>query len=249
MNESVVHMNEIAPGIVQITMKDTVYKNTFSAGIISGLINSFNKINQSTDYKVVILTGYDTYFSSGGTKDSLLAIYDGDASFTDSNIYRLALDCPIPVISAVQGHGIGGGFVIAFYSDFVILSRESIYTTNFMRYGFTPGFGSTYILSQKLGHSLAMEMFFSARNYRGEELEKRGIPFPVVSRNEVMPNAIELARQIAEKPRTSLVTLKDHMVGHLRKELPEMIQKELAMHDKTFHQSEIKERIQTLFGN
>jgi polyketide biosynthesis enoyl-CoA hydratase PksI len=57
-----------------------------------------------------------------------------------------------------------------------------------------------------------------------------------------------LARQLSEKPRLSLITLKDHLVANLREELPKVIERELFMHEKTFHQNEVKERIMNLFG-
>jgi 4-carboxy-3-alkylbut-2-enoyl-[acp] decarboxylase len=248
MTQSVVNFHEIQPDIVQITMQDRVYKNTFSDELLQGLIQSFELINTNSNYKVVILTGYDSYFASGGTKEGLLAIYEGKAQFSDVNIYSLALDCKIPVIAAMQGHGIGGGFVMGMFADFVIMGRESIYTTNFMKYGFTPGMGATYILPKKLGICLAEELLINATNYRGAELEKRGISFPVLPRAEVLDYAHQLARQIAEKPRVSLITLKDHLVAPLREQLPKVIEQEIAMHHKTFHQPEVKERIIRLFG-
>ena len=134
------------------------------------------------------------------------------------------------------------------FADFVILGRESVYTTNFMKYGFTPGMGATYIIPKKLGISLAEELLINAANYRGAELEKRGIPFPVLPRSEVLDHSYQLARQIAEKPRISLITLKDHLTAPLRRELPKVIEQEIMMHHKTFHQLEVKERIMTLFG-
>jgi len=248
MAESVVALHEIEAGIVQVTMQDRVNKNTFSNELMVGLIRAFESIKADSRCKVVIITGYDSYFASGGTKEGLLDIYEGKMKFTDANIYSLALECKVPVISAMQGHGIGGGFVMGLFSDFVILSRESVYTTNFMRYGFTPGMGATLILSKKLGFSLAEELLLNAGNYRGAELEKRGVPFPVLPRVEVLNYAVELARQIAEKPRLSLIILKDHLVGPLREKLPEIIKQEVEMHEKTFHQPEVKDRIVALFG-
>jgi polyketide biosynthesis enoyl-CoA hydratase PksI len=248
MTEPVVHLQEIEPAIVQVTMQDRVHKNTFSDELVSGLSQSFQAIQAHSHYKVVILTGYESYFASGGTQEGLLAIYEGRATFTDGNLYSLALDCKLPVIAAMQGHGIGGGFVLGLFADFVILSRESVYTTNFMKYGFTPGMGATYIVPKKLGISLAEELLLTAANYRGAELEKRGVPFPVLPREKVVSYALELARQLAEKPRVSLITLKEHLVAPLRKELPRVIEQELEMHNKTFHQEEVKERIISLFG-
>jgi polyketide biosynthesis enoyl-CoA hydratase PksI len=249
MTLSVITLNEIESGIVVLTMQDRENKNTFSKQLVLDLLHSFEVIKNNLNYKVVILTGYDSYFASGGTKEALLDIHQGKSSFTDANVYSLALDCPLPVIAAMQGHGIGGGFVMGLFADIVILSRKSIYTTNFMKYGFTPGMGATYILPEKLGISLAEELLLSANNYLGEELQQRGIPFSVLPRNEVLPHAIQLARQMAEKPRLSLVTLKEHLVAKLRKQLPEIIKEELIMHEKTFHQPEVKDKIVTLFGN
>lgn len=248
MTEPVIDLREIEPGIVLITMQDKVHKNTFSHDFVVGMVQAFEHIRNNSTYKVAILTGYDTYFASGGTQEGLLAIHDGEAEFSDVNIYSLPLMCSIPVIAAMQGHGIGGGFVLGMFADFVVLSRESVYTTNFMRYGFTPGMGGTCVLPEKLGLALAEEMLLNAGNHRGAELEKRGIPFTVLPRAEVLEHALHLARQLSEKPRLSLITLKDHLVGHLREKLPQVIKKELEMHNKTFHQPEVKERIMRLFG-
>ena len=248
MTSPVLDIQEIAPGIVQLTMQDREHKNTFSDQLIAELIEGFQRIQRNPNYRVAILTGYDTYFCSGGTQEALTILHEGRGKFSDNNLYSLPLECEIPVISAMQGHGIGGGFVFGLFADFVVLSRESVYTTNFMKYGFTPGMGATYVLPEKLGISLAQEMLMSARNFRGEELAKRGVPFPVLPRLEVLPYAQQLAHDIAEKPRTSLVTLKSHLVRTLRQDLPAVIEQEIAMHDLTFHRPEVKERIDKLFG-
>jgi polyketide biosynthesis enoyl-CoA hydratase PksI len=248
MSSEAVELREISPAIALITMQDRTHKNTFSDELVSGLLVAFKRIRASARYRVAILTGYDTYFCSGGTQEGLLMLHDGRGKFTDMNIYSAPLDCEIPVIAAMQGHGIGGGFVFGLFADFVVLSRESVYTANFMKYGFTPGMGATYVLPKKLGPSLAAEMLLSARTYRGGELEARGVPFPVLPRIDVLEYSHQLARDVAEKPRISLVTLKSHLVSETRAQLPIVIEQELAMHEKTFHQLEVKARIQDIFG-
>ena len=248
MADGVVGVREVYPHIVQVTMQDREHKNTFTHELSRELIRAFDMIAVNDSYKVVILTGFDNYFASGGTQEDLLTLQEGKAKFSDNNIYGLALDCRIPVISAMQGHGIGGGFVMGLFADFVILSRESVYTTNFMKYGFTPGMGATMIVPRKLGLVLGEEMLLQARRYRGEELKQRGVPFPVYPRAEVVNQALDIARELAEKPRLSLITLKDHLVRSLREELPGIIEQEVVMHETTFHQQEVKENIKSLFG-
>jgi polyketide biosynthesis enoyl-CoA hydratase PksI len=245
---SVVHRAAIAPSIVQITLEDRQHKNTFSEELCTGLVEAFAAVAADPDCKVVVLTGYDTYFCCGGTQESLLSLSSGQGKFTDLPIYQLPLACELPVVAAMQGHGIGGGFAFGLFADFVVLSRESVYTTNFMKYGFTPGFGSTLVLREKLGLPLAQEMLMTAASYRGVDLAGRGMPFPVLPRAEVLPRAHKLARELAEKPRRALVTLKNHLVADLRRRLPEVTELEVAMHGQTFRHAEVEERIKSLYG-
>jgi len=257
-HDRTVDLREVEDGIVEVVMQDRANKNTFSNALIQGLSEAFDAIRSTGRYKAAILTGYDNYFASGGTQESLLYLSEGKGTFAEIaegnsrngvSLYSLALNCPIPVISAMQGHGVGGGFVMGLFADFVVLAKESLYTTNFMKYGFTPGMGATLVLPHKLGLPLAQDMLMTGRSFYGEELQRRGVPFPVVPRAEVLPRALELARNLAEKPRLSLVTLKDHLVAGLRDQLSVVIEQELAMHRKTFGQPEVKERIRALFGN
>lgn len=244
----VVSLTEIGDGIVQITMQNREGQNTFSSELINGIIEAFEIIKQNKTYKVVILTGYDNYFCCGGTKDELFKIYKKEIGFNDLDFFTKPLECEIPVIAAMQGHGIGGGFVFGCYSDFMILGKENVYTTNFMKYGFTPGMGGTYMVPLRLGEALGNEMLFTAENYRGVTLQERGISQRVVRKEEVLNEAINMAKILAEKPRLSLVTLKSHLTAEIRTKIPEVIQKELKMHEVTFHQPEVITRIEKLFG-
>jgi polyketide biosynthesis enoyl-CoA hydratase PksI len=245
---TVVDVRETCPGVVQITMQDRQHKNTFSPELVHGLLRAFETVSANPAYRAVVLTGYDTYFCSGGSREGLAILHAGKAKFTDTSLYSLALECEIPVIAAMQGHGIGGGFVFGLFADVVVLSRESIYATNFMKYGFTPGMGATCVLPAKLGPGLAQEMLLSARNYRGDELARRGAPFAVLPRADVLSYAREIAQDIADKPRVALVTLKAHLVRDLRRQLPAVIEQELVMHATTFHRPEVGDRIERLFG-
>ncbi|MDJ1172317.1 polyketide synthase [Roseofilum sp. BLCC_M154] len=245
-NSDVVQLVELGNGVVQITMRDEEKSNIFSLEIIEGLYRCFEAVAENKSYKVVILTGSGNYFSSGGTQEILISISKGEIKCSDADFFRIALDCPIPVIAAMQGHAIGGGLVLGLYADLVVLSQESIYTANFMKYGFTPGMGCTFIAPEKLG-ALGLEMMYTARNYRGKELAERGVSFPVVPRKDVLKVAKDLAYELSEKPRLSLITLKKHLQARINKELPEFVEKEVAMHDITFGQSEVVSKIDQSF--
>ncbi len=230
--EQVVALTELGGGVVQITMQDRAARNTFSRPLIHGVIDAFEKIKGNKTYKAVILTGYDNYFSCGGTKEELFKIYRKELKFNELDFFTHPLMSEIPVITAMQGHAIGGGLAFGCFADFMILGRENIYTANFMKYGFTPGMASTYLLPLRFGQVIGNEMLFTAENYRGGQLKERGIPQKVVPKAEVLSEAINLARKLAEKPRLSLVTLKSHLTRDIKATVPSIIQQEWRVRRK-----------------
>ncbi|WP_459212158.1 beta-ketoacyl synthase N-terminal-like domain-containing protein [Aquimarina rhabdastrellae] len=221
-------------GIVEIIMEDREARNMFSDAFIEGMIEVFDHISESSTYKVVVLTGYDSYFASGGTKESLVAIQEGKARFTDTRIFQLALDCNIPVIAVMQGHGIGAGWSMGMFSDFPILSKESHYVSPYMNYGFTPGAGATLIFPERIGHDLARGTLLTGVEYAGQTLKEKRISLPVVSRKEISEFAFTLVRDLVRNSRSSLIAFKDQMTRYIKDRLEDICAQELSMHDKTF---------------
>ncbi|MGZ5445522.1 MAG: SDR family NAD(P)-dependent oxidoreductase [Thermoanaerobaculia bacterium] len=248
LQSTVVTATAHSDGIVVVRMQDRDAKNMFSDALMQGVREVFAHIAEMPAYKVVILTGYGHYFASGGTRESLLAIQEGRARFTDFDIYRLTLDCKLPVIAAMQGHGIGAGWSMGMFADIALLCEESRYVSPYMNYGFTPGAGATYSLPEKMGADLARESLLTAQQYAGRELKARGLALRVLPRAEVNMVAMTLARQMARAPRRGLIDLKAQLIAHMREPLDETFRRELAMHDETFvGQSETLAQIQKSF--
>jgi len=245
----VVHLTRPAPRIAVVEMADRANSNLFTRELVHELFDTFARLRETGDVHAVVVHGYDSVFCAGGTQQELLGIVEGRVKFDDIPLYRLFLDCEVPVIAAMQGHALGGGLAMGLFADVIVLAEESLYSLNFMKYGFTPGMGSTLVAPRKLGVALASEMFFSARGYHGGELRQRGVSFPVVKRQDVIPAAMRLAQEMAEKPLVSLKLLKRHLNAALTAELDAAIRGELGMHEISFAQPEVRRRIETLFGN
>ena len=137
---------------------------------------------------MVVLTGY-ALFCDGGQGESA-----GDpgrgARFTDNRIYEIALKSKLPVIAAMQGHGIGAGWTLGLMADVVVMSEESRYVSPYMSYGFTPGAGATWVMGRKLGEDIGRESLLSGEVYGGGELKRRGVQVRVVKREEVEERAM-----------------------------------------------------------
>ncbi|MES2824533.1 MAG: SDR family NAD(P)-dependent oxidoreductase [Pseudomonadota bacterium] len=248
LTSSVITATAHPEGILVVNMEDRQAKNMFSDEFISGMNEVFAHIENTPDYKVIVLTGYDNYFASGGTKENLLAIQDGSVKFTDVKIYELPLKCKLPVIAAMQGHGIGAGWSMGMFADFIFFSEESKYVSPYMNYGFTPGAGSTFIFADKIGYDLARETLLTGQEYSGSELKTKGLLLPVLARKQVVASAMTLAQQIAQNSRNQLIAVKHLLTQHLYQPLEETYQLEVTMHEKTFvGQSETLAKIQDNF--
>lgn len=235
--------------VAVVTMEDRASKNTFSPELTAGLLAAFRAIGGDEGVKAVVLQGFGNYFCCGGTREELLKIHAGEAVFTDGHIHDLLLRCEVPVVSAMQGHALGGGLVFGSYADLLVMGRQCLYSANFMRYGFTPGFGSTCIVPKRFGDVLGREMLLTAQSYSGADLRARGAGALVVDKGEVVAEAMKLARELADKPRVALVALKAHFRRSIEAELAACVREELAMHGLTFSRPEVRERIEELFGN
>jgi polyketide biosynthesis enoyl-CoA hydratase PksI len=241
--------------IAVVMLEEKEYKNTFTSRFIQGIKNAFASLRQEKEIKVVIVHGYDNYFCCGGTREELMQLQESyekgcqTVQFTDSGFHDVFLRCEVPVIAALQGHALGAGLALGCTADIIVLGEQCIYSANFMKYGFTPGFGATYIIPKKLGELLGNEMLLTARNYYGQELKKRGAPVKIVPKHQVKQTAFEIARHLVDKPLISIKLLKKHMTCKIFSDFSEAVEKELEMHQITFGQPEVRRRIEELFRN
>ncbi len=236
-------------GIVEVVMHDRASKNMMSPALVEGMAEAFAYIAATPACKAVVLTGYDTYFCSGGTKDALRAIQEGSVIFTDDRTFRLPLDCTVPVIAAMQGHGIGAGLSLGLYCDFPLLSEESHYVSPYMGYGFTPGVGATLIVPERFGQDLARETLLTACEYEGCAVQARGVPLAVLERKQVRDAAMSLARRLARQPKSGLALMKSYLNQSLRDRLDTICEQEVAMHAATFvGRADTLAQIEAVFG-
>ncbi|MEK3684974.1 SDR family NAD(P)-dependent oxidoreductase [Paenibacillus sp. FSL R10-2736] len=243
-----VMLEHVEGGVAIIRIQDAKHNNTFTHEVIQGLTHCFQAAQQDEQIKAIVVAGNERIFSMGGTQEQLLDISDSKLSFTDAPIlYRGMLECPIPVISAMEGHASGGGLLFGLYADIVVMAEESLYSAAFAKYGFTPGMGATFILEDKLGKNLAVEMMFTAKMYSGEQLKSRSASVIFRAKDKVLQEAVSVARLIAEKPRTTVSVLKQELSSRVLDSLLQCVERENEMHRITFTTSEVKAKIRHLY--
>jgi polyketide biosynthesis enoyl-CoA hydratase PksI len=243
VNDNLTHFEVDADGIALLAMRDLEGKNALSLAMVEELEARCREISHHESIKVLIVTGTDEYFSTGADLEVLRQLLRGKVTPRDLLLPRALLDISAPVIAAMGGHAIGGGLALGLCADLTVLARESRYAANFMNYGFTPGLGTTRLLEHLLGPSLAHEMLLTGRAFRGSHFEgKPGFSY-VLPRQDVMKKASELASIIAEKPRTSLLSLKFALSARKRELFEAARSSETLMHQITLPLPEVESLI------
>ena len=197
--------------------------------------------------RILLLTGTPEVFCSGASKTVLLRLASGDLSPADLHLPRVVLGAPLPVIAAMEGHAVGGGFALGLCADIVLLACESRYGCNFMELGITPGMGTTRLLEQALSPALAQELLFTGELRRGADFAATGGFNYILPRAQVRPKAVELAHRIADKPRLALETLKKQFAERRLAAFEAAFEAEARMHRVVLGDSETRKRIEAEF--
>lgn len=172
------------------------------------------QINKDQEVKVLILTGKDPAFSSGGNIKDMLhkrGMFAGNAEQIMEGyrrqvqrIPRAVFNVEVPSIAAVNGPAVGAGCDLALMCDMRVASTQARFAESFLSVGLIPGDGGAFFLPRVVGQAKAAEMTFTARTVFAEEAAEMGLVNRMVEHEELVPRAMELARQIADKPGAAL---------------------------------------------
>ena len=219
-------------GVTEIRLDDPATGNALGEAMVHALTRAFADAAASSACHAIVLTGAGDTFSSGAPSDLLTKLARGERHPADIRLPRVLLDCPVPVIAAMAGHAVGGGFALGLAADLVCLGRESRYGFTFMNMGFTPGMGTTALATHALPAAIAHELLYTGELRRGDAFAGTG-PNLVVPRAEVEARARDLATRIAEKPRGALEALKRTLSLPRRQALEQALTLESLMHQVT----------------
>ena len=153
------------------------------------------------DLKVAIITGGgDKFFSAGW---DLKEVAEGSAGFDDdygpggfAGITELH-DLNKPVISAVNGYAVGGGFEIALSSDMIVASENAQFFLPEIKVGVVAD-AASFRLPRQIPKAIAVEMLLTGRRMSAQEAKQWGLVNQVVGQDQLMESARELASTIAE---------------------------------------------------
>jgi polyketide biosynthesis enoyl-CoA hydratase PksI len=235
-------------GLTYLSMHDAAGKNVFSEEFAGELIAAIDELSNERPPAVVVLKGLPEVFAGGGDKKALVGLAEGHVTTKDLVITEKLVAAPFVIIAAMEGHAVGGGLMLACASDIVLAAEESRYGAVFMSMGFTPGMGCTTLLPELVGPFVANEMMFTAKRFKGKELVGRGTNINyILPRARVLPKAVDIALQIAEKNPKSVRILKRALAARKKKLLIDARLQEDLMHELSFSYPETKAIIKEFY--
>ncbi len=189
---------EIKNQIAIVTLNRPQALNSLSKAMRDQLVTVFKEIQQNEDLRVVILTGNGRAFCAGLDLKEMEA--DGLSSNdlgTTAPFIKLIEQLSIPIIGAINGFAITGGFELALLSDFMIAAESAKFADTHGRVGIVPGWGLSQKLPRIIGIQRAKEMSLTGNFIDAGQAERWGLVNRVVPDGELMAVALQLAGDIA----------------------------------------------------
>lgn len=180
--------------------------------------DAFATLNNDSDLRVGILTAEgDRIFSAGwdlkalDRGDTKLDEWWNDGEYGQGGFAGLTENWTLnkPVIVALNGLAIGGGFELAMAGDLIIAASHVEFGLPEMPLGMVPDAGALQRLPRRLPYNIAMEMFLLGRRMTAEEAATYGLVNKVVPKDELMTTARAWANQLAEAAPLALQTIKE----------------------------------------
>jgi enoyl-CoA hydratase len=201
-SESDVVLVEIADRVAVITLNRPDKRNALNRAVRKALPAAITRYDENDDVDVMILTGNDPAFCAGvDLKEFGSGEVQKGEGFAEvgereggRTPFRGALPPHIkPLIGAVNGVAVTGGFEVALNCDFLIASERARFADTHSRVGVMPGWGLTVLLAQRIGIGRAKEMSITGNYVDAPTALAWGLVNHVVPHDELLPFCRQLA--------------------------------------------------------
>jgi enoyl-CoA hydratase/carnithine racemase len=196
------HKHDEHIGVITLNRPDN--RNSMTSELLDSFHERVQQARTEKSLRCVVITGKGRCFSAGADLRSQVQRDDLDRplepherSYAMYRPFLSVLDIEVPTIGALNGHTVGGGFGLSLVCDMRVANKEAKFGANFARLGFSSGMAISYILPKLVGIPKATELLFTGRLFSGEEAADMGIVNYALPPEDVLPKALELAKEVA----------------------------------------------------
>ena len=198
--------------VALVTLNRPDALNALSRALRAEIVRVFTELKDDAEIRAVVLTGAGRAFTAG--VDLKEAGQTGFALGADEdskaiNILAAIEAYPWPVIGAINGFAITGGFELALMCDVLLASENAKFADTHARVGILPGGGMTARLPQLVGAAMARRLSMTGEVVDAAYAERIGLVTEVVAHDRLLERAVDLAAQIADVPRPTMRSLKE----------------------------------------
>ncbi|MGE5379704.1 MAG: enoyl-CoA hydratase/isomerase family protein [Methylocystaceae bacterium] len=212
--------------------------NALNLQVFTELGQAFTQLASDPEVLVIVLTGNGgRAFAAGSDIKELqqCSFLEARAFATNTIKCQGAIaKCPKPVIAALPGYTLGGGLEVAMCADIRIASEKAKFGQPEIGLGFIPGGGGTQRLARLIGVGRAKELVFSGEIFGAARAYEMGLVNKVVPHEELLDEAMRLARVIAARPPRALEWAKLAVDRGLDMDLDAGLQVELELFASCF---------------
>lgn len=229
-------------GVATITFNRPEAMNALNIQTRAEFGEALQDLAQDESIRVLILTGSGKAFVAG----SDIKEFDRTTPYDAHNIARLGQlveQFEKPVIAAVNGFCLGGGCEIAMGCDLIIASEKAKFGQPEINLGIIPGGGATQRLQRLIGPVRAKELIFTGDFIRADEANRIGLVNRVVSMEDLLPTAKEIAAKIASKSPAALKLAKKAINRGMRTDLETGLAMEYEMYSLSLTLEDKKEGV------
>lgn len=195
-------------GVALLTFDRPETLNSLTFEIYGQLERLFRDLDDDETVKAVVLTGHGRGFCSGGSVEDIIgplleSELDGTLAFTRMTgaVVRNMLRLQKPIVAAINGIAAGAGAVLALASDLRVMSDQAKFAFLFTKVGLTGAdMGAAWLLPKVVGTGRAMELLLLGDKVAADECLRLGLANRVVPADQVLAEAMQIARRLAAGP-------------------------------------------------
>lgn len=231
-----------------VTLNRPARLNAISGELLEDLHRALDGVNRDTSVHAIVITGEGRAFCAGDDLKEFDKQSESDASIREhvARIQRITRDLMFndkPVIGAIHGFAVGGGFEWLLNCDMVVAADDLVCFFPEMAWGqFVTG-GVTHLLPQAVGYQRAMELWLLGERHGAQQLMAMGMVNRVVPREQMLDTALDMARRVASNARLSVSKLKRLVNGELTSTLAHSLDVEADATIDAFKNPEAAERV------
>ncbi len=199
-------IEKLEGGVLLLTMNRPDKKNAFNQQMWFDMRDAMAAAQSDDSVRVTVVTGAGTAFSAGQDLAEMSGIDTSDPSSENgfsSFLDRLCL-FDKPLVTAVNGVGVGIGLTMLLHCDYVYISRTARLRAPFVTLGVVPEAASSYLLPLIVGHRNATKLLFESDFIDATTAVDIGIANQLCDPGQLLDRAMEKARELAAKPLGSL---------------------------------------------